>query len=144
MVSGVAVIALGIAGGRMAWISVRSPLVGDRSHDWGVVAVPDDGVILEYTFSLRNRTSHTLVVRGIAATCNCAHPRVPRKQVEPGQWLEIPTTFSLKTRTQRHAEMLVDLGDDGVVKLSLSVEGREPDGGQATGGAKPVSSPSAW
>ena len=49
----------------VAWWLNRSPLAGDRSHDFGVVLFDSPPAFVEHTFTLTNRTRDTLDIQAV-------------------------------------------------------------------------------
>lgn len=108
------------------WIiaNLRVPLSGDRSHDFGTVEVPFDGVSLQHTFTLRNKTQRTLTIRSAKPSCGCVKLTYsPDKALEPGQELIVNTTLSFTASVPKHETITFDFGDDGRAILSLSAVG---------------------
>jgi hypothetical protein len=108
------------------WWWMRGPLAGDRSHDFGLVDVAPGGVELIHTFSLRNRTSRALTLSHISSSCGCSEARASREKIAGGETVEITATLSLKTHKRKHANIFLDLGPDGVVRLSIAGTGQAP------------------
>lgn len=108
------------------WIiaNLRVPLSGDRSHDFGAVDVPWEGVALQHTFTLRNKTQRTLTIRSAKPSCGCVKLTYsPDKALEPGQELIVNTTLSFTSSVPKHETITFDFGDDGRAILSLSAVG---------------------
>lgn len=107
------------------WIiaNLRVPLAGDRSHDFGTVEVPFEGVSLQHTFNLRNKTNGTLTVRSAKPSCGCVKLTYLPDTLEPGQEITVNTTLSFKSATAKDETITLDFGDDGRAILSLSAVG---------------------
>jgi hypothetical protein len=111
------------------WIiaNLRVPLSGDRSHDFGIVGVPREGVSLQHTFNLRNKTKRTLTIRAAKPSCSCVTLTYAPETLEPGQELKVETTLSFRAASAKNETITFDFGDDGRAILSLSAVGvRKP------------------
>jgi hypothetical protein len=107
------------------WIiaNLRVPLAGGRSHDFGVVDVPWEGVSLQHTFTLRNKTERTLTIRSAKSSCGCVKLTYAPQTLEPGQELNVQTTLKFTASGSKEETITFDFGDDGRAVLSLSVVG---------------------
>jgi Protein of unknown function (DUF1573) len=103
---------------------VRLPVSGERRHDFGTVQVGDEGIALHHRFSLRNKRDHDLTIRSAKSTCGCIKVNLPSTTIAPGQELAVETTMSFttapRTAKPRTESIVLDLGPDGLVTLTLT------------------------
>ena len=106
------------------WFLVRGPLAGDTSHDFGVVSITGEEAVVTHTFSLRNRTGHTLHIERIIPDCGCVQFEPKQASVEPGATIDLHATMYLYSDGKKTVAVRVILGDDGVQFLHVQATGR--------------------
>ena len=91
------VVILAAAGGLIVTVTVgRGPFSGASQHDFGLVLIADQPVVLEHTFRLRNRPGDTLVINDVRPSCGCTIVTTSTRQVDPAGWLEVTARLTLK------------------------------------------------
>ena len=120
-----AVVLIIAAGAFLLWCLNRSPLAGERSHDFGIVRFDTAPKFVEHTFLLTNRTRDVLEIRAVRTTCGCTVARTTATSVQPGESFEVAVQFEFTNSGHRRKPLHVVLKDHRVVTLWIEGTGRE-------------------
>jgi hypothetical protein len=108
----------------LLWLN-RSPLTGQRSHDFGVVRFDQPPKFVDHVFTLTNRTSETLEILAVRASCGCTIARTEAKSVGPGESFDVAVTLEFSQSGHRRKPLYVVLKDRGMVTLWIEGTGRQ-------------------
>jgi len=123
-VLGVVVLVLGLLAGLYFLTLGRSPLTGERAHDFGVVMLGSSGATVEHTFTLTNRSRRTLELGRPRTSCGCTVSNLSDTVLEPGETVAVTATLSLVRAGRRSSEIAVPIEGRGVHTLSVTAYGR--------------------
>jgi hypothetical protein len=100
------------------WTDAAFPV---KSHDFGAVAV---AAKTEFTFPIVNRTSGTIHIQSVRASCGCTTPFVDTEYVAPNETGSIRARFNTDTfRGKRGATLTVVIDKPYYSEVRLRVDG---------------------
>ncbi len=116
---------LAAAGGLIVTVTVgRGPLAGAYRHDFGLVLISDQPVVLEHTFRLRNRSSGTLVITDVRPSCGCTFVTTSTRRVDPDGWLEVTARLTLERSGFQRVHIYIEIAGRGTEMLTVAATGR--------------------
>lgn len=119
------VVILAAAGVLIVTVTVgRGPFSGASQHDFGLVLIADQPVVLEHTFRLRNRTGDTLVINDVRPSCGCTIVTTSTRQVDPDGWLEVTARLTLKRSGFQRVHIYIEVAERGTEMLTLEATGQ--------------------
>ena len=107
------------------WWLNRSPLSGDRAHDFGLVRFDSPPKFVEHRFTLTNRTREALEIQAVRATCGCTVASASATSVAPGESFEVKVRLEFSQSGHRRKPLHIVLRDRGVVTLWIEGTGRQ-------------------
>ncbi len=102
----------------------RSPLEGEKSFDFGIVQIERPHTVLEHTFTLINRTNHTLKLADAVPTCGCTTTDWPEEPVGVGEELLVPVHLKIQRSHLRTSKVRLTFETGEVVVLFIEGTGR--------------------
>jgi hypothetical protein len=97
-------------------------LIGDPSHDFGVMAPDEEG---EHAFRIKNVGDETLRLRIGASSCKCTIGTLAADSLEPGEETDVTLSWTVKTDSSEFSQSAQLLTNDPEnVAINLSVSGR--------------------
>jgi hypothetical protein len=126
VVVGVVAVAGAAVGAGWLWLD-RGPLAGELHHDFGLVLIERNKATVHHTFSLHNRSDHSVVIARATPSCKCTVGKPSRGTVAPGETVELEASLSLSASGLRetHIDLLLECGEKTLTqRLELSAVGR--------------------
>ncbi len=126
---GVLIVTALLAGGGWWWMATgRQPLAGSGSHDFGLVAIEGDDVLLRHEFVLRNRRSEPLRIVAARPSCGCAGMDVPERPIAPGETVRLEGRLALEMSGPRSASVALVFEGGEMQRLFMKAVGRKERG----------------
>ena len=126
---GVLIVLALLAGGGWWWMATgRMPLAGSGSHDFGIVAIEGDDVMLQHEFVLRNRRSQPLRIVAARPSCCCAGMDVPEEPIAPGETVRLVGRLALEASGPRTASVALVFEGGEMQRLFMKAVGRKERG----------------
>jgi hypothetical protein len=103
---------------------LQGPLAGQRTHDFGTVAVVGTAVELHHVFHLKNRMRRPVTVRAVRPDCGCLAAHAGGQTIQPGEYFDLPVTLALAGQSKKNVLITLDLGEGGIQTLRVKATPR--------------------
>ena len=107
-------------------LTIAQPLLGGgHDHDFGVIELRGEPVLLDHTFSLTNNSSRPIEIRDVKTTCSCTVADIETPYtIAAGETLDVMAKLNLKSHGHKLQRIFLNCGPDGVDTLRLHATGR--------------------
>lgn len=114
------------AGAGWWWLATgRLALAGSASHDFGLVRIEGDDVILSHDFVLSNRRSEPLRILAARPSCGCAGVDYEDAVIEPGASVTLTGHLALEFSGPRTASVALVLDNGETLRLFMKALARK-------------------
>jgi hypothetical protein len=125
VVVGIVVAGLGLGVGWWWLANGRLPLAGTTSHDFGLVRIEGDDIILSHEFVLTNRRSEPVRIVAARPSCGCAGVDYEDAAIAPGASVTITGRLALELSGPRSASVALILDNDETQRLFMEAVARK-------------------
>jgi hypothetical protein len=108
------------------YLTVGRPLLkGEHDHDFGLVVLSDEDVLLRHTFVLTNGSRRPIEVDEVRTTCRCTVVALDTpRTLAPGETLEVNASFGVSSEGRKEAKVHMVCDGDRVETLRLTAVAR--------------------